>query len=249
MKIPEATWALIDTETSGLEADCDLLEVAVHLYRACGTDPGARFTTLVKPTKPIPPQASGVHGLIDEDFEDAPARADAIHKLCEFIPIGAVIVAHHAEFDAALLQELTDPFLCSERMARHLTPEAPDFRLQTLRYYYGFKHLDVEATHRADADLLVLAPVFFHLVARYRGWAEEQCDGDLDRLAKAEEVETLIKWSKGPYRLIRPAFGKYKTWDDLLADGGYTDWMLRLPDLSPEMRWNIERERKARRAA
>jgi hypothetical protein len=87
--------------------------------------------------------------------------------------------------------------------------------------------------------------VFFHLVARYRAWAEEVCAGDLDRLAKAEQVETMIAWAARPYPMLKPPFGKYKTWVELLADAGYTRWMLGLPDLSPDLRWNIERVKKA----
>jgi exodeoxyribonuclease X len=248
VKLADTTFALIDTETSGVEEGCDLLEVAVHLYTALGTKVGERYSVLVKPTKPVPPEASGIHGLIDEDFENASTRGDVRASLAGFIPVGAVPVAHNAEFDARIVPEVPGPWLCSVRMAHHLTPTAPNFKLGTLRYFYGFKYLDVGAAHRADADLMVLAPVFFHLVARYRAWAEEQCAGDLERREKAEQVETMIAWSKRPYVLARPAFGKYKTWDELLADDGYMGWMLRLPNLSAEMRWNIDRERKLRRA-
>ncbi len=250
MKLADVTWALLDTETSGTEEGCDLLEVAVHLYRKLGAEQGASFSWLVKPTKPIPPEASGIHGLIDEDFEDAADRFSVLVAVQEFIPADAVIVAHHAEFDLRMLEPSVIPSahlsICTERMAHHLTPDAPNFKLGTLRYFYGFNHLDVGAAHRADADLLVLAPVFFHLVARYRAWAEEICAGDVARLEKAEQVETMIDWAKRPYKLARPAFGKHKTWDSLLEDRVYLAWMLRLPDLSPEMRWNIEREQKAR---
>jgi exodeoxyribonuclease X len=254
VKIADATFALIDTETNGTEEGCDLLEVAVHLYRPHGPYrlllAHDVLSTLVKPTKPIPPEASGIHGLIDEDFEDAPDRFSALVAVQDFIPADAIIVAHKADFDLRMLEPSVIPSthlsLCTWRMAHHLTPEAPNFKLGTLRYLYGFHHLDVGAAHRADADLLVLAPVFFHLVARYRAWAEEKCAGDLDRLAKAEEVETMVKWAKGTFRLARPAFGKHKTWDDLFADQGYLGWMLNLPDLSPEMRFSIAREREAR---
>jgi exodeoxyribonuclease X len=245
LRIQDATWALVDTETSGVEKGDDLLEVAVHLYH--GIEPGERFTTLVKPTKPIPPESSGIHGLVDDMFDDAPERYEVMLALAEFIPEDAIVVAHNAQFDLGVL-EWDRPHLCSERMAHHLTPEAPNFKLATLRYFYGFHHLDVGAAHRADADLVTTAAVFFHLVARYRAWAEEVCAGDVDRLAKAEEVETMIAWAKRPYIMARPAFGKHKTWDALLGDTGYTAWMLKLPDLSPEMRWNIEREQKLRRA-
>lgn len=248
MKLTDATYALVDTETSGTEEGCDLLEVAVHLYRFAPTPEMVdRYSTLVKPTKPVPPQASGIHGLIDEDFDAAPPVEIAQSSLAGFVPADAIMVAHNAEFDMRVLG-WDRPTLCTHRMARHLTPEAPDFKLGTLRYFYGFKHIDVGAAHRADADLIVLAPIFFHLVARYRAWAEEKCAGNLERLEKAEQVETMIDWSTRPYVLARPAFGKHKTWDELLADDGYLSWMLRLPDLSPEMRWNIEREQKRRRA-
>jgi len=247
MTITEATYALIDTETTGTEEDCELLEVAVHLYDGMGR-PGERFTSLVRPDRPIPPEASGIHGITDEDVFDAPGILEVEKKLEAFIPENVIFVAHHAEFDLRVMGWESVPAICSERLAHHLTPDAPNFKLATLRYFYGFKHLDVGPAHRADADLLVLAPVFFHLIARYRAWAEEVCAGDEARLAKANEVATLIEYAKRPYVLVRPSFGKHKTWDALFADAGYLAWMLRLPDLSPEMRWNLEREQKRRKA-
>lgn len=245
MNLTDATWALVDTETSGTEPGDDLLEVACHLYSGLGTVAGERFSSLVRPTKPIPPEASGVHGLTDEDFDDAPARVDVLAAIATWLPADAIIVAHHAEFDLRVLGWEDWPAVCSARLAHHMTPEAPNFKLATLRYYYGYKHLPVGAAHRADADLVVLAPVFFYLVMLYRAWASDICGDDTERLAKAETVEALIATTKRPYLLARPAFGKHKTWAELFADPGYLRWMIRLPDLSPEMRYSIQAQRGA----
>lgn len=51
-----------DLETSGLEYDCDILQIACK----CGA---AQFNEHVKPTKPIHPEASKVTGMINVDGE------------------------------------------------------------------------------------------------------------------------------------------------------------------------------------
>jgi len=58
-----------------------------------------RQSTLVRPGIPIPPEASAVHHLIDEDLADAPPLMNAIHLFR-----GAdAYVAHNADFEQSFL--------------------------------------------------------------------------------------------------------------------------------------------------
>ena len=248
MRLADATWGLLDVETSGLEEGDDLLEVAVHLYRGLG-DYDDRFVSLVAPTKPIPPQASGVHGLIDEDFIGAPSRLEVEKRLESFLPDGTIFVAHNAEFDLRVMGWGSCPHVCSKRLAHHMTPEAPDFHLQTLRYYYGFKRLDVGQAHRAEADVITLGAVFFHLLGLYRKWAADLCGDDQERFEKADTVEALIATVNRPYIMptwpAGPPEAKGKPFSEL--DLGLLRWGLGKFD--GDFRWNIERELKRRAGA
>ena len=74
------------------------------------------------------------------------------------------LVAHNASFDEAFLrhayarlgQKLTNPKLCTLRLARRLLPRLPTYRLDALTTYFGIKNRgrhralgDAEATARA----------------------------------------------------------------------------------------------------
>ena len=246
--IADATFVLLDCETAGVEKGDDLLEIAARELRS-----GLAFDTLVRPTKPIPPEASAVHHLIDDDFEDAPDRDVALEQLLAFVPDPhAVIVAYNAPFDRGVIAPALDDraWICSERLAHHLVPQAPNFKLATLYYFLGGPKIETPL-HRAIADLRILDFVFGRLMDLYTLWAAEKCAGDEARLAKSAEIESLLAFAERPYVMLTVPFGKYagQPFDALIADAGYTRWMLGLPDLSADLRYNIERAKKRREGA
>lgn len=258
MKLADATFAIIDTETTRKDPDdpeLELVEVAVDLYHDLGCTLVDRFHALVRVQRPIPSEVSGIHHLTNEDVADANSREVIMESLWGFLRAhNAIPVAHHAAYDAKVLYEITAPWICSERLAHHLTPELADFKLGTLRYAYGFRDISFEGinapperwAHGAEGDIRVLAPVFFHLVARYRAWAEQVCNGDLERLEKAEQVETLITFAKRPYVMAKwPPFGKHggDKFEDIPSD--YFRWCFSdrgLTDMDDDLRYNIGRE-------
>lgn len=70
----------VDTETTGLDADAEIIELAVLDMN--GT---VLLETLVKPVDAVPPQATAVHGLTDVDLVDAPAWPDIAAPLAEWM--------------------------------------------------------------------------------------------------------------------------------------------------------------------
>lgn len=261
MRLKDTTFCLFDTETGGLDpTKHDLLEIGAQLYTDFGNVMGERFTTLVKPTRPIPVESQAIHHLLERDFVDAPTADDALADLLRFVPPDAVWVAHNAVFDFSFLGVVHAPglgtvslapnqYICSKRLANHLSPESPSSSLQVLRYFYGFEDIDQEGLnpHRAIADVLVMAKVFFHEVALYRSWAEEKCAGDAARLAKAEQVETLIAFAKRPYIIANMPFGKHKGEPMESVPLSYWEWALSptgLTDMDADLKFNIERQMK-----
>ena len=67
---------VIDIETTGIDPATDaIIEIAsVELVRDGGI--ANPMDTLVRPTRPIPPAASAVHHIVDEDVASAPAFKD-----------------------------------------------------------------------------------------------------------------------------------------------------------------------------
>lgn len=260
MTIDDTTFALIDTEATRKEADHpqqEVIEVAVHLYRGTGQFID-RYASLVFPLGEVPPESSGIHHLTIDDLIGAPSAEDVAARLYGMIPPDAVAVAHNAEYDRVSLRRMApwladdNRWLCTERLAHHVVPKAPDFKLQTLRYYFGKSKIDLGGLdpHRADADVAVLERVFFTLIANYRAFAEQECAGDVERLAKSEQIETLLKYVASPYSILTWPMGPAEAKGLPLekVEIGLLKWALK-KDLKPDLRWNIEREMQRRRAA
>jgi DNA polymerase III subunit epsilon len=60
----------------------------------------ARFSSLVRPSCPIPAEATDVHGISDADVASAPRFAEIAPGLLELLE-SVVFVAHNAAFDLA----------------------------------------------------------------------------------------------------------------------------------------------------
>ena len=75
---PDPLIRVIDIETTGIDPATDaIIEIAsVDMLREGGVTNA--MDTLVRPGKPIPPSASAVHHLVDEDVQNAPALAEVI---------------------------------------------------------------------------------------------------------------------------------------------------------------------------
>ncbi|WP_190021413.1 3'-5' exonuclease [Streptomyces hiroshimensis] len=92
----------MDAETTGFDPAADrVVEVAVVRVTGDGRVLG-EASTLVDPGVGIPADASGVHGIVDEDVRDAPAFSDLAPELVQLLD-GAVVVTHNLWFDGAFL--------------------------------------------------------------------------------------------------------------------------------------------------
>jgi Exonuclease len=71
---------VIDIETTGIDPASDaIIEIAsVDMVRGGGITNA--MGTLVRPGKPIPPGASAIHHIIDDDLKDAPPLSEVIDR-------------------------------------------------------------------------------------------------------------------------------------------------------------------------
>jgi len=168
MDAASARYAFVDVETTGFTpATCAVVEIGCLVV-----DHGrivATFETLVNPLQPIPPRATAIHGIRDDDVARKPTLgmvAPIVRSVCS----GAIVVAHNAAFDLAFLPFLQNsPSLCSYRLAARVVPEAPNHKNQTLRAFFKVCDplLDGRSAHRALADVIVTKHVFFACLTRY----------------------------------------------------------------------------------
>ncbi|CUY73901.1 DNA polymerase III subunit epsilon [Serratia marcescens] len=90
---------VLDTETTGLDDKAEIIEIAV--IDATGK---VLLNTLVKPSKPIPAEATAIHGITDEMVKDAPTWPEVNPQLCSLIS-GKTIAIYNAEYDLRLLEQ------------------------------------------------------------------------------------------------------------------------------------------------
>jgi DNA polymerase-3 subunit epsilon len=88
----------LDCETTGLEADAEIISVAVVDLAG-----GILLNTLVKPEGAIPAEASAVHGLTDKLVATAPLLPGVWPHLQQALG-GRVVVAYNAGFDRGMLR-------------------------------------------------------------------------------------------------------------------------------------------------
>jgi DNA polymerase III subunit epsilon len=99
----EINCLILDTETTGLGDDDVIVEIAI--IDAAGT---FEFSSLVKPSKPIPEGASAVHGITDAMVERA-VMADELWPLVHMIICGRAILAYNSPFDSKMVEQTFGP--------------------------------------------------------------------------------------------------------------------------------------------
>lgn len=222
-QLNDALFAVIDTETTGLDPKADaLVEIACVISSAQGVE--GLWATLVNPLRPITPETSAIHLLTDADVASAPTKDEARGRLIRFKDAFApdASIAHNAAFDEPFVEDgyafpLFLNWACTQRLARHVWPEAPTYKNMGLRFW---RKLDVDTfgilPHRALGDALVTAALLRDLLA-----SEEFAAFGI------ETVDGLIELSRKPIRMQRWDFGRFKDQPIEAADAGWIDWCLR----------------------
>jgi len=221
-------FCIVDTETTGTGAGDTVVEVA--LVRLCD---GEKFSSLVNPGRPIPPESSAVHGLTDEDIEAAaaPYLGELEGELRAFVG-DAILVAHNAEFDRGMLPMFERyRWLCTMRLAKHAFPQAPNFKNATLRYW---RKLRIEPPaglqmHRALYDALVTAALFADL--------RSECE----RLFGVVSGKQLLELARRPALVRTMPFGKHFGEPITGIPSGYLHWLLEKCDnVDEDLRYTVE---------
>lgn len=235
MRIQNTRFVVLDTETTGLDpgedkvVDISLVEVSRNGIRPL-------FHTLIHPQREIPAVASAVHHITLEDVADKPTFDEVLPTVMHHLE-DAVLVAHNARFDRAMIPETGRPWICSYRLARHLWPDAPAFGNQVLRYWLGLR-INAEAAHTATGDTLVTANVFWHQLAYYRA-----------HVAKTNDVAELIEYALSPIPIEVMPFGKHKGERLDHIPLSYFDWALHnMTELDSDLRIAMEQQAVTRMA-
>jgi DNA polymerase III epsilon subunit-like protein len=90
---------LLDTETTGLEANDEVIQLAIVDMQ--GT---VLLDTLVRPTRPIAPEARAIHGITDQALAEAPPFS-ALYTAIVHLLRHRRVLAYNAPFDRRLLTQ------------------------------------------------------------------------------------------------------------------------------------------------
>lgn len=92
---------VVDTETLGKEHDAGLCDIAI-----VAMDGAVLLNSYVNPGKPIPADASRVHGISDRDVVHAPMFS-TLYPTVASILSGRVVIAYNSDFDAGCMNALS----------------------------------------------------------------------------------------------------------------------------------------------
>jgi|TARA_R110002033_G_scaffold166332_2_gene204989 DNA polymerase III epsilon subunit-like protein len=90
---------VFDTETTGLGETAEIVEIAMINSRG-----EVLLNSLVQPCKPIPAEATAIHGITNEMVADAPRFSDLLHKINAIIS-GKTLIAYNTDYDVRLLDQ------------------------------------------------------------------------------------------------------------------------------------------------
>ncbi|MGK0638878.1 exonuclease domain-containing protein [Schleiferia thermophila] len=162
-------YAVVDVETTGSRPrKASMTEIAIVVTD--GQRVLEEWSTLLKPTEPIPPDIVRLTGITQNMAAQAPdfaTVADQVHQMLK----DKVFVAHHAEFDYGFVKEALKGHgvewsaerVCTSRLFRKLYGE----RRSSLAYICSVLGVRNERPHRALPDAMATAQIFIKMVGDY----------------------------------------------------------------------------------
>ena len=139
-------YVVLDLETTGLSpASDEIIDIAAIRYIS-----GAKvseFSTLVKPSIPIPQEITDITGITDDMVADAPGIDEALDGLLMFLNPDDLVVGHNVGFDVRFLaaaysrigKEFMPEAFDTCAVSRMLYPELPKHRLIDLMKAFGIR--------------------------------------------------------------------------------------------------------------
>jgi DNA polymerase III subunit epsilon len=214
--------AVLDFETTGIDPGMrHPVQVAICPLNL-GDTAGPTWQSLIRPPCPIPPEASAVHGISDDDVANAPTWAEVEDEVLGRLD-GRVLCAYNLPFDWTVL--------CEAMASGNRATETPAFggldplvwAKLTDKYEKG-KRLEV--------------------VANRRGIQFAAHDAAADVGATAAVMPMLLRQLAQEQHVRRPAldrldhFWRWQVWAALMLEREFRDWRLRKGNGEPQLSWH-----------
>ncbi len=175
-KLEDAVFAVLDLETTGLNARKNgITEVTAILYK--NGEEIDKYSTLIKPTEPIPEEVEILTGITNDMVKQAPALVMVLSELSGFLGEAPLIVGHNVSFDMGFLREKVsqsglDVFLerynlsqafCTKVLAQKALPTLPSYEGIVVATAIGYHNPN---PHRAESDVRMSAAILFELIKK-----------------------------------------------------------------------------------
>jgi len=196
--LSDAVMTVLDLETTGLNARKNAIsEITAIQYR--NGEEIKKYSTLVRPTEPIPEEVELLTGISNDMVRNAPVVAVALSELAGFVGASPIVVGHNVQFDIQFLREkltqnglssflprfdITRAF-CTRALAVKALPGLPSYEGIMVATSVGVHNNN---PHRAEADVRMSAGILFEIIKRL------QQDNSIPSL---RTVQDLLHW-QGP---------------------------------------------------
>lgn len=174
--LEDTVFTVLDLETTGLSAKKNGITEVTAIQFKNGIEVG-KYSTLIKPTEPIPEEVELLTGISNDMVKNAPALVMVLSELSGFIGESPIIVGHNVSFDMGFLREKVsqnglDVFLqrydlsrafCTKVLAQRALPSLPSYEGIMVATAIGYHN---DNPHRAEADVRMSAAILFELIKR-----------------------------------------------------------------------------------
>lgn len=232
----------LDLETTGTNVGRDrIVEFAAVKIRPNGER--ERLVIRINPERSIPPEATAVHGITDEDVAGAPTFADVAAQLYEFLNGCDLAGFGIVRFDVPLLTtefrrvgvelDRARTRLVDAQIIYHL--REPRNLTAALAFYCG---RDLANAHSAEADALAAWDVLQGQLAKYPDLPHSV--EDLDQFCNPRDPDAVdpdgkLRWSAGQVVLTFGQKAGMSLRELAETEPSYLRWILN-KDFSPEVK-------------
>ena len=243
----ERPLVFFDLETTGTDPARDKI-VEICALRIAPDGSRETRTRRINPERPIPKDATAIHGIRDEDVRDAPPFRSIARGLLDFLGDADLAGFNVRRFDVPLLdREFRDCGLDLAVATRRIVDGMTVFhRMEprdltaAVKFYLGREHA---GAHGAEADVEAAAAVLLAQLERYPdlpgtvaeldAWCNPAPPGAVDRNGKFVLREGRVVFG----------FGRHqgRALDEIARDQrDYLKWLVRQPDFPADARALVE---------
>jgi len=106
-------FCILDTETTGLEGDSEIVEIAL-----LDKNGKTLLNQLVKPTRRIPSDVIGIHGINNDEVKNAPSFKKVWPRIERILKRQKQIVVYNVDFDVRMIEQSCGKYEIESKLDR-----------------------------------------------------------------------------------------------------------------------------------